>query len=197
MPTASGRMSGTIARIGARSTAWTRSGLRSSESRVRRLQLQPSANARHGAVEAVLPARPACRVRAHVLEEEELPAGPQHARDLLERDLRVGHGAEDERRDDGVERRGGERQRLRAGQDDLGPPAERVEAATELRGHRLVGLGEGQVDVVGVVRGVEAGAGPDLQHPAVGLGHERAAALGKPGPLGGPEERVIDRSGEA
>jgi hypothetical protein len=47
------------------------------------------------------------------------------------------------------------------------------------------------------VGGVEAGAGPDLEHPAVGLGQERAAALGEPGPFGEPEERVVGGGGEA
>jgi hypothetical protein len=131
-----------------------------------------------------------------VLDEQQPPTRLEHAVQLAQRGLRVRHGAEHERRHHGVERPVLERQRLGAGEHDR-RRAERGDARSEALGHRLVWLREDQIQPGVVVGEVEAGAGADLEDAAAGLRHERAAARGEAGALGEPEERVIERGGQA
>ena len=57
----------------------------------------------------VLARREEPRARTHVLDEQQLPVRAEHACDLAERAFGVVDGAKDQRRDDGVHRRVGQR----------------------------------------------------------------------------------------
>jgi AhpD family alkylhydroperoxidase len=106
-------------------------------------------------------------VREHVLAEAQFTAGPQHAPELGERARRVGHGAEHEARNGGVEPRIVGGQPLGDAGEDLGPNVgARGGGARPLAQIRLRLHGHDLLDRGGIVREVAARTRADLDHPA-------------------------------
>jgi hypothetical protein len=117
-------------------------------------------------------------MRRNVLEEYELAARAQHARDLVQRRLRVAHRAEHPGADHGVRGCVLQRQALRLSalhlQRDARGAGGRVRGAREV----LVGLHDGDVLDGGRQQPeVEPSAGADLDDIAGELCEERALAL--------------------
>ena len=105
-----------------------------------------------------------------MLEEEQLPARLEHAMDFGEHASLVGHGAEDKRRDDGVERGVLEWKFLGRGPYDVSLHGRARELPLESPCHRLLGLDEDDLlDTTVEVGKVRAGAAADLEHPSAGL----------------------------
>src|ERR1700757_5283500 len=73
----------------------------------------------------------------HVIDENQLAAGAQHARHLVERGVDVWYGAQPEGADDGVERRVDERQRMRVALAKLDITPQLGRARSGDRQHRL------------------------------------------------------------
>ena len=114
-----------------------------------------------------------------MLQEEKASLGLEHAPHLTERRDRIRNRAERPRADDGVEARVGERQalgvelRLRHRKGRRGYPR------GDPRRQRVLRVDDGEAgDRRRVVREVQAGSEPDLEHVAARLG-EGAAALGR------------------
>ena len=132
-------------------------------SAVARLQRQPRREATPRPGEAILPAGERRRLGADVLDEEQLTVGAQHPRDLPQGEIGSVDGAQHEGRDDRVDRSVGERQLLRRRVDQPRPPAAAAQPLREAGAHRGVWFDQDQlVEVIGVVRQVEAGAAADL-----------------------------------
>ena len=163
-------------------------------SAVARLQRQPRREATPRLGEAVLPAGEPRRLGADVLDEEQLTVGPQHPHDLPQGEIGSVDGAQHEGRDDRVDRSVGERQPLRRRVDQPRPPA--AAAQPLARGgsaSRRSGSTQDQlVEVVGVVRQVQAGAAADLDGAARALAEQLLAVRAQSGPLAGPQEGVVD-----
>ena len=112
-------------------------------------------------------------VGAHVLQEEQLPAGSQHAMDLAQRARLVVDAAQHECGDDGVEGIVLERQIL--GRRAQHPSLRDVLAgvALEPADHRRSGFREDEGFNASVVEGeVRPGAGADLEHAPGGVGQQ-------------------------
>lgn len=123
----------------------------------------------------LLPGGPARRVRADVLDEQQLAAGPEHAGDLAQGPLGVRCGAEHEVAHDAVHARVLGRQLLGGGPGHVRPVARPRHATLQAPQHPGVGLGE---DELGHGRGVEGqrvpGAGADLERAALRPADDRA-----------------------
>src|SRR5262249_7448324 len=132
-----------------------------------------------------------------VLDEDEPSARLQDALHLGERPVEALDRAEDERRDDGVERGSVERETLGRRVDHLDRSAKLANATLEVAPHGAVGLGEDEAfDGGGIMMEVRARAGADLEH-APG---ERAEELPPPRSeallLGALHEAVVDERQE-
>ena len=127
-----------------------------------------------------------------MLDEQQLPVRSEHACDLAKRALGLVDGAEDERRDDGVHGRVGQRQALGRRVDDLGDARMPLHATCKSPAHRRFGLGEHELgEPVGIVRDIEPCAGADLDDVADGAVQKRASAAAHAGELTQPEKRVV------
>ena len=99
-----------------------------------------------------------------MLEEEQLTVGPQDPSDLPQGEIGSVDGAQQKSRDDSVDRSVSERQPLRRGVDQARSPPAAAQLLFQTGAHRRVRLDEDQlVEVVGVVRQVQAGAAANLQ----------------------------------
>lgn len=127
-----------------------------------------------------------------MLEEEQLPARPQHTPGLGQRGRLVRHGAQDQGEDDGVDAGVGRRQRFGAGIEDshrrrdCAKPGLAAELGLEpaahvrIRFHCCNGAGGRKV------LQVRSGAGAHVEH-----------AAGQPGQQRGPAGRQVHRFGAA
>jgi len=150
------------------------------------------------ALEAVLPAGEARLVGPHVLEEEQLPAGPQDARGLAQRSRGIVRSAEHERADHGVEACVLERQVLGRRNDDLCGTAALRDLVAQAPGHVLARLGQHELrDGVGVVLQVRAGPRAELERRAVGLRQHPRAHVGETSVLGALGQPVVQRGEQA
>jgi hypothetical protein len=117
-------------------------------------------------------------LRAHVLQEQERPAGRQHSGDLRQRGRRILDGAEHVRADHRVEAPVGERERRQPGLVDLGPGGRPPE-------HPRAGIGEYQfVQAPRVMGKVEPVTGADLEYPPPGPRQQLTARRCLAGPFG-------------
>ena len=142
----------------------------------------------HGGVEHALHSRQPRRVRPDMLEEPQLSAGAEYAADLRQRRRHIGHGAEHEGGDRGVE--GGV-----AGGQAVGDPVDDLDRDRGAPGGGLrqlaeVGFGLDREDVgdpTRVAGEVEAVARADLYDPAREPAEELVAAYApsRPLPCGG------------
>ena len=108
-----------------------------------------------------------------MLDQQQLPVGAQHPADLAERRLRILDGAQNERRDDRVERCVAHREILR-GSGDHGRST--VRTPHQPLTHRGVRLGEDQLRKARwIVRHVQARSRADLEHTAACLTEQRTA----------------------
>src|SRR5262245_20353335 len=117
-------------------------------------------------LDALLPAKArGAFVGGDVLEIDERAAGAKHAANLREHRIRIGHGAQDERRHDGVERRVVERKLRRARLFDLDTAAPALAyACFETREHVAIVVDEDDpLHRLRVARKVRAGARSDLE----------------------------------
>lgn len=95
-----------------------------------------------------------------MFDEQQLAVGPEYAGDLLQRPFRVGSGAEDECRHDGVDGGIGQRQALGGSVEDQCGTALPFESPSEFVAHSGFGLGQNEfVHRVGVVGEVQPGTG--------------------------------------
>ena len=193
LPHTRGLASGGAFGISPCSTSSTLSGEASMLATVSRLQWQPSANSFQGSSRrSCQRARPPS-LRANVLDEEQLPARPQHPRRLGQRRARIGHRAEDQGEDGGVEAGVLERQPFGGRFDQLGTRSRLGQPATQPLGHVRVGLGQHQpLEAVGKEADVGAGAGADVDRPATRLGERLPPQLAQPRILGPLEEPVVE-----
>ena len=118
-------------------------------------------------IQALLQTRLAWAGGLHVLEEAQLAAGPQHAAQLAQRALRIGHRAEHQARDRGVERAVLEWKRVRdcaAHRHRHGRPARRL---LGLASQERLGLQRDDLaDRRRIVLEVHPVAGADLDDPS-------------------------------
>ena len=132
------------------------------------------------------------RLRADVLDEQQLTVGTQHARDLPQRKIGSVDRAQHERRDDRIDRSVGERQPLRRRVNQPRPPAAAAQPLLKARAHRRVRLDQDQlIEVIRVVRQVQAGAAADLHRAPARAAEQLLAVSAQPSPLADPQERVI------
>jgi hypothetical protein len=123
--------------------------------------------------------------RGDMLEEAQLSAGPQDAVNLRERCGHVGDRAEHERRDGGVERRGGERQFLGDGIHDRHRHGRIARGALRELAQMPLGLdGDHLGDGRRVVREVAPVPGAHLEHLPGEPVEQPATSLSQSEPLG-------------
>ena len=133
---------------------------------VARLQRQPRAAAT-GWQGGPASGRASGGIRSDVFDEEQLTVGLQHPHDFLQGEIGSVHGAQHEGRDDRVDGSIWERQLLRRCVDQPRSKAMARQPVGEAATHRGVWFDQDQsVEVVGVVRQVQAGAGADLDRAA-------------------------------
>ena len=193
-PAMSGRTIGGMARHDRFVDVVERQSARRDQLRGRAVATTASREATPRLGEAVLPGGEPRRVGADVLQEEELTIGPQDPDDLAQGELGSVDGAQHERRHDRVDRSVGERQLLRRRLDESCVPAAPAQTLLEAGMHRGVRFGEDElVEVVGVVRQVEAGAAADLHGASARLAEQLPAERAHAGPLAGPHEGVVER----
>ena len=133
-----------------------------------------------------------------MLQVEELTVGAQDPDDLAQGELGIVDGAQHERRHDRVDRSVGKRQLLRRRLDESCVPAAPAQALLEADLHRAVRFGEDElVDVVGVVRQVEAGAAPDLHGASARPTEKLPAQCTDAGPLADPARTGRRRAAKA
>ncbi len=127
-----------------------------------------------------------------MLEEEQLAAGPQYPRDLLQYNVGAVDRAQHEGRDDRVDRSVGEWQPFRRRVHHFRPPAAAVQLPLKAGAHRGVWFRQDQiVKVVGVVRQVQAGAAADLERAPARVAEQSLSVSAQSGPLAHPDEGVI------
>jgi len=127
-----------------------------------------------------------------VLEEEQLTAGPQHPRDLPQGNVGGVDRAQHEGRDDRVDRSAGERQPFRRRVNQPSPPAAAAQPFLKTGAHCGVWFRQDQiVEVVGVVRQVQAGAAADLECETARVAEQSSSVGAQSGPLAHPDEGVI------
>jgi hypothetical protein len=146
-----------------------------------------------GSLQLVLPSGAPRVLPAHVLDEDQLAIGTENAVNLSERPVDVVDRAEDERRDDGVERRVLERlslgRRLPDGDGKIGLRG----AAAGAFEHARRGLGDDEfLDVARVMRQVESCTPADLEHAALHVRERLPPVLGEV-LLHPPSEEVVER----
>ena len=133
----------------------------------RTVEVAPTGDTLLDAIAPVLPPRDAGIGAQAVLEEVELPTGPQDPSHFSEGPGRVGDGAEGESGEGGVDGLVGERDVLTVETDELHWHGGRCDALRRQRtSDRRRIDGEDLLDLVGVHRHVEARAEPDLEHDA-------------------------------
>ena len=141
---------------------------------------------------AVLPAGEPRGVRSDVFDEEQLTVGLQHPHDLLQGEIGSVHGAQHQGRHDRVDGSVWERQLLRRCVDQPRPAATARQPLGEAAAHRGVWFDQDQfVEVVGVVRQVEAGAGADLDRAAGRSLEQLLAVFAQSRLLADPQEGLV------
>ena len=127
-----------------------------------------------------------------MLEEEQLTAGPQHPRDLPQGNVRGVDRAQHEGRDDRVDRSAGERQPFRGRVNQPSPLAAAAQPLLKAGTHRGVWFRQDQiVEVVGVVRQVQAGTASDLERAPARAAEQSLSVGAQSGALAHPYEGVI------
>jgi hypothetical protein len=128
-----------------------------------------------------------------VLEEEQPSLRHEHPSRLTERRRRIRNRAERERDDDGVERRVGKRECLRARLLQLDGDLRLARAAARPTQHVRVGVDPDDGGRSGVVAQVQPGADADLQHTPGRAARRRGPLPCEAETVLQPHQRVIER----
>ncbi len=127
-----------------------------------------------------------------MFDEEQLTVGLQHPHDFLQREIGSVHRAQHEGRHDRVDGSVRERQLLRRCVDEPRPKATARQPLGEAATHRGVWFDQDQsVEVVGVVRQIQTGAGADLDRVAGRSLEQLLAVFAHSRLLAGPQEGLV------